>query len=258
MLQPRLMACGKELLLLSDAGSSKMWVINRYHQKKAKSLGVKLSNTTLISGNRLFYVEAPAALGQVELFREKLELGPVKWGAHSYIRSGEIHHLSEVGRFCSIGRQVVLGQDRNNHPLDWVSTSHRLSTCHQSTPAPVKIGNDVWIGDGAVLLDGICIGDGAVIARNAVVTKSVGAYEIVAGNPARCIRKRFSDDVAKKLASSAWWEYPLEQLKKLDYRDPEVFLQTIGTLKKKAVYSIVEVGNGVVNASITESHPENG
>ena len=58
---------------------------------------------------------------------------------------------------------------------------------------PVSIGNDVWIGAGAVILQGITINDGAVIGANSVVTKDVEAYTIVAGNPARVIRKRFSN-----------------------------------------------------------------
>ena len=53
----------------------------------------------------------------------------------------------------------------------------------------VNIENDVWIGAGAIILNGVNIGEGAVIGAGSVVTKDVGAYEIVAGNPARVIRK---------------------------------------------------------------------
>lgn len=60
------------------------------------------------------------------------------------------------------------------------------------SPGPVKIGNKVWIGDGVVILPNVTIGDGAVIAAGSVVTKNVAAGEMVAGVPARVI-KRYED-----------------------------------------------------------------
>jgi acetyltransferase-like isoleucine patch superfamily enzyme len=55
---------------------------------------------------------------------------------------------------------------------------------------PTKIGRDVWIGANAVILGGVAIGDGAVIAAGAVVNRDVAAGAVVAGVPAREIRKR--------------------------------------------------------------------
>ena len=57
------------------------------------------------------------------------------------------------------------------------------------TKGDVIIGNDVWIGFEAIILSGVTIGDGAVIGARSVVTKDVPAYHIVAGNPARVIRR---------------------------------------------------------------------
>lgn len=57
----------------------------------------------------------------------------------------------------------------------------------------VIIGDRVWIGYRALILPGIEIGEGAVIAAGSVVTKSVPAYTIVGGNPARQIGKRNKD-----------------------------------------------------------------
>ena len=56
------------------------------------------------------------------------------------------------------------------------------------------IESDVWIGTRAVILAGVTIGRGAVVAAGAVVTRSVEPYAIVAGNPARLIRKRWDDE----------------------------------------------------------------
>jgi len=55
------------------------------------------------------------------------------------------------------------------------------------------IGSDVWIGREAKILSGVTIGRGAVAARYAVVAKNVRPYAVVAGNPAREVRRRFSD-----------------------------------------------------------------
>lgn len=55
----------------------------------------------------------------------------------------------------------------------------------------VVIEDDVWVGSRAIILAGVTIGRGAVVAAGAVVTRSVEPYAIMAGNPARLIRKRW-------------------------------------------------------------------
>lgn len=55
---------------------------------------------------------------------------------------------------------------------------------------PVVIGADVWLGAGVVVLPGVRIGDGAVVGANSVVTDDVEAMTVVAGTPARFLRKR--------------------------------------------------------------------
>jgi len=54
---------------------------------------------------------------------------------------------------------------------------------------PIKIGNDCWIGGSAVILPGITIGDGVTVGAGSVVTKNVEDYTVVAGNPAKIIRR---------------------------------------------------------------------
>ena len=55
---------------------------------------------------------------------------------------------------------------------------------------PTKVGRDVWIGANAVILGGVTVGDGAVVAAGAVVNRDVEAGAIVAGVPAREVRRR--------------------------------------------------------------------
>ncbi len=71
----------------------------------------------------------------------------------------------------------------------------------------IIIGNDVWIGYEAVIMQGVHIGDGAIIGTRAVVTKDVAPYEIVAGVPAKSIKKRFSDATVAELLKIKWWDW---------------------------------------------------
>jgi len=63
------------------------------------------------------------------------------------------------------------------------------------------------------VLPGRSIGTGAVVAAGAIVTKDVPAYTIVAGNPARTIRRRFTEEIASRLAALAWWDWDHETLR---------------------------------------------
>lgn len=127
----------------------------------------------------------------------------------------------EIGAYSSIARgvQIFLG---GNHRIDWVTTypfsvfnlSGRKISGHPQSKGNIHIGNDVWIGRDAVILSGITIGDGAVIGTQAVVTRDVPPYAIVAGNPAKLIRMRFSDDVIQKLLEIKWWDWDDQKIER--------------------------------------------
>ena len=55
--------------------------------------------------------------------------------------------------------------------------------------APITIGEDCWFGGSVIVLPGVTIGRGVTIGAGSVVTKDVPAFHVVAGNPARIIRK---------------------------------------------------------------------
>lgn len=126
-------------------------------------------------------------------------------------------HNCEIGAFCSIGPEVIVGPGR--HPTHFVSTypgfySPDHPSCQISfTKIPLysenlstTIGSDVWIGARAIILDGISIGHGSIIGAGAVVTKDVEPYTIVGGVPARPLRKRFDDSTIDRLLTERWWE----------------------------------------------------
>ena len=54
---------------------------------------------------------------------------------------------------------------------------------------PIRIEKGVWIGARAIILGGVTIGENAVVAAGSVVTRSIGAEEVVAGVPARTVKK---------------------------------------------------------------------
>lgn len=92
------------------------------------------------------------------------------------------------------------------------------------------IGNDVWIGADVIITAGCrYIADGAVVAAGTVLTRDVEKYNVVAGNPGKVIKKRFTDDQIDKLVETQWWELtPTELLQFYEFRDsPERFAEEI-------------------------------
>jgi len=94
----------------------------------------------------------------------------------------------------------------------------------------VTIGNDVWIGANALVMDGVALGHGAIVGAGAVVTKDVEPYCIVAGVPARTIRKRLSDYEVAALLKAAWWDWDDKLIADRAHLFSRVdeFLQTMG------------------------------
>lgn len=76
----------------------------------------------------------------------------------------------------------------------------------------MTIGNDVWIGSNVTIMSGVTIGDGAAIAANSTVTRDVDPYAIVAGNPARLLRRRFDPETIERLLEVAWWNWSDERI----------------------------------------------
>ena len=94
----------------------------------------------------------------------------------------------KIGNNVLTGRWVTI-TDNNHGNTDLDSLTIPPLSRPLVSKAPVVIGNSVWLGDKVVILPGVNIGDGAVVAANSVVTKDVAPYTVVAGIPAKQIKK---------------------------------------------------------------------
>jgi hypothetical protein len=170
------------------------------------------------------HVQQNCTLGPWTEVGKRTKLDETIMGDYSYIcNDGDVIYTT-IGKFCSIASHVRINP--GNHPLQRAALHHFTYRSKQfdlgeDDPAffdwrrasHVRIGNDVWIGHGATVMPGVTIGDGAVIGSGAVVTKDVAPFTIVAGVPAKVLRKRFSDETCQKLASLKWWDWPHDILK---------------------------------------------
>ena len=145
---------------------------------------------------------------------------------YSYVVNDSQITYASIGKFCSIAAMTRINP--GNHPMHRATQAHFTYRSSAYFPGEaddaaffawrrehhVHISHDVWIGHGAVILPGRNVGTGAVIAAGAIVTKDVPAYTIVAGNPARIVRRRFDEPTAERLAALAWWNWSHDTLRK--------------------------------------------
>ncbi|MDV3002003.1 MAG: Virginiamycin A acetyltransferase [Chroococcopsis gigantea SAG 12.99] len=128
-----------------------------------------------------------------------------------------------IGKFCALGRGVKFIMNGANHKLDGFSTYpfQIFGNGWETVDPPPEelpykgntiIGNDVWIGYEAVIMPGVQVGDGAIIGAKSVVASNIPPYTIFAGNPAKCIRQRFDDEVIRSLLEVAWWDWNIEKI----------------------------------------------
>ena len=216
-------------------------LINVRNRKK----NVKIKTSATISLRSVF--EGNNRIGSHGTFHGHL-------GRFSYL--GDRCRLSAtIGRYCSIDSDVSCAMGK--HPTsDWVSTHpaffsirkqagisyvqeekfQEIVYANKENATVVSIGNDVWIGNGVQLMPGIHIDDGAVIAAGAVVTKDVAPYDIVAGVPARSLRKRFSPQQIEALLSLKWWDKSENWIKGHvnDFSHIDTFLTSIAQDHKEA------------------------
>ena len=141
------------------------------------------------------------------------------FGDYSYTAGNVSIIYSDIGKFSNIAAQVRINP--GGHPMERVSQHHMLYRCTMygfaaeddvsffdwRRASRSRVGHDTWIGHGATIMAGVTLGNGSVVGAGAVVTKDVAPYEIVAGVPAKPIRRRFPEAISEKLEAIAWWNW---------------------------------------------------
>lgn len=175
-------------------------------------------------------------------------LGVCYVGYYTYMNSGIIRSHVEIGRYCSIGRNVSIGL--GSHNIDMASTSpffdfegakSSLKLASECPKRRVKIGNDVWIGDNVLINSGVTIGDGCVIGAGTIVTKDIEPYSIAVGVPGKVLRKRFDESTIERLVSMKWWNMDPEILKREQHMDIGVFMDRLSKVDMSLDGSTYEI-----------------
>jgi len=126
-----------------------------------------------------------------------------------------------IGKYCAFGYDIDLAT--SNHDIHSVNMQYGLqrsmgAPVHVGDRMDVTVGHGVWMGDHAIVTPGVTIGPGAVVGAGAVVTRDVAPFSVVGGNPAREIKKRFPDEVARMLLELRWWDWPRQRVEEnLDF-----------------------------------------
>lgn len=127
--------------------------------------------------------------------------GRITVGENTFIGQGTSIQAKEkitIEKNVIIANNVVL-LDNNNHPTD-PARRLEMSACadflhdemwgwKEADSAPVTIEENVWIGRDSRILKGVTVGKGAIVALGAVVTHDVPPYTVVAGNPAKVVKR---------------------------------------------------------------------
>lgn len=173
-------------------------------------------------------------------------------GNYTYTGRNFTAWFSKIGKFCSISWNVSIGGA--NHDYNRIA-QHAFLYSPQFKMIPnvkgqkynrfqdiCEIGNDVWIACNSVICRGVKVGDGAVIGAGAVVTKDIPPYAIVAGVPAKIIKRRCCVKLADRLVATRWWDLPPEII----MRNIDVFNSIINEDSVSQIENIVSKSSNLL------------
>lgn len=197
-------------MFLKDILNNMLFKIYRINTYRLRGLILKVINK--LDGGELY----STVLRKIFRHYHKVEIGSYSYGG--CFVPNQFDRFTTIGRYCSIAGTVRVMN--RNHPMKHQSLhaffyNPVLKYCKKDMIdyISLSIENDVWIGHNAIILPRVRrIGNGAVIGAGSVVTKDIPPYAVVAGNPAKIIKYRFSEQKISQLISSAWWEKNIYEL----------------------------------------------
>ena len=194
---------------------------------------MKIDNTIMPNPNQLFPVRNCATVTHIKptIKNPNIIVGEFSYFGDLDFEKHVTHHYDFIGdkliigKFCQIAAGVEFIMNGANHQMNAVTTFpfYIMQGWNMNPPPmselPIKgdtvVGNDVWIGQNVTILPGVHIEDGAIIGANSVVGSDVEPYTIIAGNPAKAIRKRFDDELIALLLKFKWWDKSIDEIQEL-------------------------------------------
>ena len=148
-----------------------------------------------------------------------VELGPgktIEVGDQTSIQDrGVLVGDVSIGRYCMLSLNVLISSGRHYYDIaphllirdqdGFVAHDDTLSKSHSR---PVAIEDDCWLGVNAVVMPGVTVGKGTVVGANSVVTSDVSPYSVVAGAPAKVIKKRLDFIPPRKIDHATLTDWP--------------------------------------------------
>lgn len=174
-------------------------------------------------------------LGNFVEIDERVRVTDSEVNDYSYILHDSEIIYTKIGKFCAIAPFTRINP--GNHPywraaisnITYRSSMYDLGENDQEffnwrKEQTVNVGHDVWIGQDVLVMPCVNVGIGAIIGGGSVVTKDVPNYTIVAGAPAKQIKRRFDEEIEKALLRISWWNWSHEEIRNAmpDFRSPDI------------------------------------
>lgn len=145
---------------------------------------VHISGANVIIGSSFTAIGEPGNRVEIGVWGREAGAGRVQIGDACLMSPGSRISASDE---IIVGDGVMLANGAYITDSDWHTVYDRMA--RDETPAPVHIGDNVWLGDHSTVLKGVTIGENSVVAARAVVTRDVPANVIVAGSPAKVVKE---------------------------------------------------------------------
>lgn len=196
------------------------WQRKSFRRNMLKSKNVEI-DADVIGYQNVFYEGCNGVPARCQFIGTNICIGYKSTLGYNNLLSGAI----TIGKYCQLGSDVAF--HASNHPMSYMTTYVNKSLFDGALKQlkedkKITLGNDVWVGHGVIILGNVNVGNGAILAAGSVITKDVEPYTIVAGVPAKTVRKRFSALIVQEIEDLKWWdksEKELEELKPLFFKN---------------------------------------